>query len=48
VRLSAGDLVSATNLLGEPLKLKKNGRAEAEIALAEFDGPIYLEFSFTR
>jgi hypothetical protein len=38
LRLPAG-LISANNLLGEPLTVKKN-----EIPLAEVDGPIYLEF----
>ena len=32
-------LISATNLLGEPLTMKKN-----EITLTEVDGPVYLEF----
>jgi hypothetical protein len=40
VRVSTEGFVSATNLFGEPLKLKKN-----EIALEEIDGPVYLEFS---
>jgi polysaccharide biosynthesis protein PslG len=43
LRLPATGLVSATNLLGEPVQVKKN-----EIALAEVDGPIYLEFSAAR
>jgi hypothetical protein len=43
VRLPAGGVISATNLVGEPVQVKKN-----EIALAEVDGPIYLEFSAAR
>jgi polysaccharide biosynthesis protein PslG len=43
LRLPSTGLVSATNLLGEPLNVRKN-----EIALAETDGPIYLEFSAAR
>ena len=39
LRLPVAGLVSATNLLGEPLRVKKN-----EIPLAEVDGPIYLTF----
>jgi hypothetical protein len=41
LRFPAG--VSATNLLGESLKVKKN-----ELVLAETDGPIYLEFPAPR
>lgn len=43
VRLPTGGSISATNLFGEPLKVKKN-----EIPLAETDGPIYLEFTAAR
>ena len=45
VRFSTASFVSATNLLGEPIKVKKTGRAEAEIALAEVDGPVYIDFT---
>jgi hypothetical protein len=40
VRVSTEGFVSATNLLGEPLKLKKN-----EFTLAEIDGPVYICFA---
>ncbi len=40
LRFPMAGLVSATNLLGEPLNVRKN-----EIALAETDGPIYISFT---
>ena len=43
VRLPATGLVSASSLLSEPLKVKKN-----EIALAETDGPTYFAFSAAK
>ena len=42
LRLPAS-LVAATNLLGEAAQVKKG-----ELALAEVDGPVYLEFSTAR
>jgi hypothetical protein len=44
VRISRQDLVSAYNILGEPLKPREHGGA-AEILLAETEGPIYIAFS---
>jgi hypothetical protein len=31
--------------MGEPLKTKNGGHGEAEIALAETGGPVYLRFT---
>ncbi len=42
LRLSAG-LLPAANVLGEAVQVKKS-----ELALAEVDGPVYLEFSTAR
>jgi hypothetical protein len=44
VRVSTEGFVSATNLMGEALKVK-NGHGEAEIALAETGGPVYIKFT---
>ena len=44
VRFSSEGFVSATNLMGESLKPRDNGR-EVEIALAETDGPVYIKFA---
>jgi hypothetical protein len=45
VRVSTEGLVSATSLMGEALKVKKSGHGEAEIALAETGGPVYIKFT---
>jgi len=45
MQVSTEGLVSATNLMGEALKVKNGGRGEAEIALAETGGPIYITFT---
>jgi hypothetical protein len=45
VRLPADGLVSVTNLVGESLKVRGNGRKEVEIALTETDGPVYIKFT---
>jgi hypothetical protein len=45
VRISRQGLVSAENFLGEPLKSREHGGGEAEILLAETEGPIYIAFS---
>ena len=45
VRVAMEGLVSATNLLGEALKVKKSGHGQAEIALAETGGPVYVTFA---
>jgi hypothetical protein len=44
VRFSGEGFASATNLLGEPLKLKEGGHEDVEITLAETEGPVYIKF----
>jgi len=44
LRFQTDGFIEATNLFGEPLKLK-GGKDEAEIRLLETDGPVYLKFS---
>ena len=43
--LSTEGFVSATNLMGETLKVKGGGHGEAGIALAETGGPVYMRFT---
>lgn len=42
------DLVSASNFLGDPLKLRPPRGGRLEILLAETDGPVHLTFSLRR
>ncbi len=44
VRFSGEGFASATNLLGEPLKMKESGHKDVEITLAETEGPVYIKF----
>ena len=44
VRFPVAGFVSATNLMGEALKPKGRGQGEAEIALVETEGPVYMKF----
>jgi hypothetical protein len=42
VRLPLASFVAATNLAGEPLKLRPDRHANGELALSETEGPIYI------
>ncbi len=44
VGIPTAGFVSATNLTGEPVKTK-GGHGEAEIALGESEGPVYISFT---
>jgi Cellulase (glycosyl hydrolase family 5) len=44
VRFPTEGFISATNLMGDPLKPRNRGHGETEIALPEVDGPVYVKF----
>jgi len=44
VRFNGEGFASATNLLGEPLKMKESGHKDVEITLAEAEGPVYIKY----
>jgi polysaccharide biosynthesis protein PslG len=44
-RFSSMGLISASNLMGEPLKLRNKGGKQVEIGLSETDGPVYIRFT---
>jgi polysaccharide biosynthesis protein PslG len=44
MRFATPDFLAATNLLGEPLKIRDQGRDNVEIPVLESDGPVYLTF----
>jgi hypothetical protein len=44
VQFSIADFIAATDLLGQPLRLRADKRGNAEVALLEINGPIYLSF----
>ena len=41
VRVLKGSLISATNMLGEPVNAKAKG-SDAEVTVSEASGPVYL------
>jgi Cellulase (glycosyl hydrolase family 5) len=43
IRVPKGSLLSATNMLGEPVNTKNKG-SDAEVTLSEAAGPVYLHF----
>ncbi len=45
LRFSTEGIISATNLIGEPLKTKNGGHGELEIAIPETGGQIYIRLS---
>jgi len=45
LRFPTDGFLSASNLTGEPLKLKRGGSGAGEIVLAETEGPVYLKFA---